>query len=76
VTGPSGAYGEMGRTGLIFAAGEMDASAECKHGRLPSDKSKPCGCWNEAQVIDLTPRKACWYCGGSGVKCCEYGAAA
>jgi hypothetical protein len=22
-----------------------DAVNECKHGRLPGDKSEPCGCW-------------------------------
>jgi hypothetical protein len=66
----------MGHIGLTIANGEMSADAECRHGRLPTDRSKPCGCWNEAQVIDLTPKKACWYCGGSGVRCCEYAAAA
>lgn len=24
---------------------QLDAAHECKHGRLPTDRSAPCGCW-------------------------------
>lgn len=36
------------------------ADHECRHGRLPGDRTRPCGCWPEerAAVIALPTRPA------------------
>ena len=36
----------------------MDAAQECRHGRLPHDKTDPCGCWpGEPAVIVKLPTR-------------------
>lgn len=38
----------VGADGRPYAApGSLDAANECRHGRLPGDRSRACGCWVE-----------------------------
>lgn len=42
------------------AAGSLDAANECRHGRLPGDRSLACGCWveNAPRLAPAAPRLA------------------
>jgi hypothetical protein len=34
------------------------ADNECRHGRLPLDRTSPCGCWPEEGALMLSLRRA------------------
>lgn len=33
------------------------ADHECRHGRLPSDRTTPCGCWPEESAVVVALRR-------------------
>jgi hypothetical protein len=56
--GPGGLFAQT----WTLAAGQCpleakDAAYECKHGRLPTDRTPPCGCWPQegAVVLPISP---------------------
>jgi hypothetical protein len=56
---PSASFPAKGGDPLLD--GIRDAADECEHGRLPGDRSEPCGCWPIAtQPEDPVVRRCRW----------------
>lgn len=46
------------RRSWLIEANLRPAEDECRHGRLPGDRSDPCGCWRELEApVALPPRR-------------------